>query len=114
MTKEEAIKIIDCYDIGFYDLSGEKIPADKLADAFDMAIEALQTPPISQRSMYQAGYKQGREDALQDMKELERLLKENSGLLSRMKERDGNEKLNEICEKSFKKVLTDEKTNKRR
>lgn len=41
MTREEAIKIIDCYDIGFYDLSGEKIPADKLADAFDMAIEAL-------------------------------------------------------------------------
>jgi rubrerythrin len=42
MTREEAIKIIDCYDIGFYDLSGEKIPADKLAEAFDMAIEALQ------------------------------------------------------------------------
>ena len=41
MTREEAIKIIDCYDIGFYDLSGEKIPANKLADAFDMAIEAL-------------------------------------------------------------------------
>lgn len=41
MTREEAIKIIDCYDIGFYDLSGEKIPADKLADAFDVAIEAL-------------------------------------------------------------------------
>jgi hypothetical protein len=41
MTREEAIKIIDCYDIGFYDLSGVKIPADKLAEAFDMAIEAL-------------------------------------------------------------------------
>lgn len=41
MKKEEAIKIIDCYDIGFYDLSGAKIPADKLADAFDLAIEAL-------------------------------------------------------------------------
>ena len=41
MTREEAIKIIDCYDIGFYDLSGEKIPAYKLAEAFDMAIEAL-------------------------------------------------------------------------
>ena len=37
------------------------------------------------------------------MKELERLLKENSGLLSRMKERDGNEKLNKICEEIFKK-----------
>lgn len=42
MTKEEAIKIINCYDIGFYDLSGEKIPADKLAEAFDMATEALE------------------------------------------------------------------------
>lgn len=41
MTREEAVKIVGCYDIGFYDLSGEKIPADKLADAFDMAIEAL-------------------------------------------------------------------------
>ena len=41
MTREEAIKIIDCYDIGFCDLCGKKIPADKLADAFDMAIEAL-------------------------------------------------------------------------
>ena len=42
MTNAEAIKIIDCYDIGFYDLSGEKIPADKLVEAFDMAIEALE------------------------------------------------------------------------
>lgn len=42
MTREEAIKIINCYDIDFYDLSGEKIPADKLADACDMAIEALE------------------------------------------------------------------------
>ena len=40
------------------------------------------------------------------MKELEKLLKENSGLLSRMKERDGNEKLNKICEEIFKKDLT--------
>lgn len=46
MTRQEAIKIIDCYDIGFYDLSGAKIPADKLADAFDMAIEALEKEPI--------------------------------------------------------------------
>lgn len=45
MTREEAIKIINCYDIGFYDLSGEKIPADKLVDAFDMAIEALSAEP---------------------------------------------------------------------
>ena len=40
------------------------------------------------------------------MKELEKLLKEFSGLLSRMKERDGNEKLNKICEEIFKKDLT--------
>ena len=43
------------------------------------------------------------------MKELERLLKENSGLLSRMIERDGNEKLNKICEEIFKKELTNKK-----
>ena len=40
------------------------------------------------------------------MKELEKLLKENSGLLSRMKERDGNENLNKKCLDIFKKVLT--------
>lgn len=33
-----------------------------LLTAIDMAIEALQTPPISQRSMYQAGYRQAQED----------------------------------------------------
>ena len=43
------------------------------------------------------------------MKELERLLKENSGLLSRMKERDGDEKLNKIFEEIFKKELTNKK-----
>ena len=47
MTREEAIKIINCYDIGFYDLSGEKIPADKLVEAFDMAIEALRIEPTN-------------------------------------------------------------------
>lgn len=54
MTREEAIKIIDCYDIGFYDLSGEKIPADKLAKAFDMAIDALQTDAVSREAHYDA------------------------------------------------------------
>ena len=110
MTKEKAIKILENMPIPPMD----DYSFNDISDALYIAVEALQTPPISQRRMYQEGYKQGREDALQDMKELERLLKENSGLLSRMKERDGNEKLNEICEKSFKKVLTDEKTDKRR
>lgn len=41
MTREEAVKIINCYDLSFYDLSGEKILADKLAEAFHMATEAL-------------------------------------------------------------------------
>ena len=36
---------------------------------------------------------------------IEELLKENTGLLSRMKERDGNKKLDEICEKIFKESL---------
>lgn len=40
-----------------------------------------------------------------DLMELKRLLKENSGLLSRMKERDGNEKLNKICLENYKKGL---------
>lgn len=39
---------------------------------------------------------------------LEKLLKDNSGLLSRMKERDGNQKLNEICEKIYQENLLKE------
>ena len=41
-----------------------------------------------------------------DLIELKRILKENSGLLSRMKERDENEKLNKICLEDYKKYLT--------
>lgn len=65
MTREKAIEILRCVpssEIGDYSL-------DEISEALTMAIEVLQKPPISQRSMYQAGYKQGREDALQDMKE---------------------------------------------
>lgn len=40
---------------------------DRVVEALDMAIEALQTPPISQRSMYQKGYEQGREEALKQI-----------------------------------------------
>ena len=34
------------------------------AEVLTVAIEALQAPPITQRSMYQAGYKQAQEDRL--------------------------------------------------
>lgn len=45
MTREEARGIIGHYDVNFYYISGEhegeKIPANKLMDAFDMAEDAL-------------------------------------------------------------------------
>lgn len=44
-----------------------------------------------------------------DLIELKKILKENSGLLSRMKERNGNEKLNKICLENYKKDLTNKK-----
>lgn len=44
-----------------------------------------------------------------DLTELKKILKKNSGLLSRMKERDGNEKLNKICLENYKKDLTNKK-----
>lgn len=44
-----------------------------------------------------------------DLIELKRKLKDNSGLLSRMKERDRNEKLNKICLENYKKDLTNKK-----
>lgn len=39
---------------------------------------------------------------------LEKLLQENSGLLSRMKERDGNDDLAKILDESYKSLLTGE------
>ena len=53
MTREEAIQVLK--SISAHNLN-------EVVDALYMAIEALQNPPISQRSMYQAGYKQGQED----------------------------------------------------
>ena len=41
MTKEEAITILSSYDMGFYDINGHPIPQLKLAEACDMAIDAL-------------------------------------------------------------------------
>lgn len=67
MTREEAIKVLSSYDVNgvWADVDGKPYNAEEQAEAFDMAIEALQAPPISQRSMYQAGYRQGREEALE-------------------------------------------------
>ena len=58
MTREEAIERL-------VDLRVQFQAALFTREAIDMAIEALQTPPISQRSMYQLGYKQGQEDSIQ-------------------------------------------------
>ena len=64
MTREEAIKVLSSYDVNgvWADVDGKPYSAEEQAEAFDMAIEALQTPPISQRSMYQAGYTQAQID----------------------------------------------------
>lgn len=58
MTKEEAIKILQ----GIDRLIGDDFYSDTTEEAVEMAIEALQAPPISQRKMYQAGYRQAQED----------------------------------------------------
>ena len=42
MEIKEAIKIINQYDMNFYWNIGESIPASQLADAFDLAIAALE------------------------------------------------------------------------
>lgn len=62
LTKEEAIKIFQRIK---KILSIPNSDAERTIEALNMATEALQTPPISQRSMYQLGYIQGQEDALQ-------------------------------------------------
>ena len=46
MTREEAITILSYYDMGFYDINGFPVPAHKLAEACDMAIEALSAEAV--------------------------------------------------------------------
>lgn len=45
MTRKEAIKILNKYDLNFCDIDGNPIPPQDLAEAFDMAIEALEQEP---------------------------------------------------------------------
>lgn len=80
MNNSEAIKIINQYDMNFYWDIGEPIPAEQLAEAFDLAISALQkqeaikscTPPSDDWEhyadrlhdiAYKCGYEQGKKDA---------------------------------------------------
>ena len=42
MENREAIKIINQYDMNFHWNDGEPIPAEQLAEAFDLAISALE------------------------------------------------------------------------
>lgn len=58
MTREEAIKVLENTPIAPMD----GYSFNDISDALYMAVEALQTPPISQRSMYQAGYRQALKD----------------------------------------------------
>lgn len=57
MTRKEAVMTIN-----FLKEDYQQLLTEEDAEALEMAIEALQKPPISQRRMYQAGYRQGRED----------------------------------------------------
>ena len=45
MTRQEAIKILNKYDLNFCDIDGNPIPPHDLAEACDMAIEALAQEP---------------------------------------------------------------------
>ena len=42
MTREQAIKILNKYDLNFCDIDGNPIPPQDLAEAVYMAIKALQ------------------------------------------------------------------------
>ena len=55
MTKQEAIKILDKYDLNFCDIDGNPIPPQDLAEAFDMAIKALQQEPKCTKKSYVQG-----------------------------------------------------------
>lgn len=53
MTKQEAIKILNKYDLNFCDIDGNPIPPQDLAEAFDMAIEALQHEQERREDIYE-------------------------------------------------------------
>lgn len=42
MTNEEAIKILNTYDVNFHNEEGHKIRADKICEACDMGVKALE------------------------------------------------------------------------
>lgn len=63
MTKDEAIHILEHERDNDIFCSSYR---QKVHVAMTMGIEALQTPPITQRRMYQLGYRQGKEEALKD------------------------------------------------
>lgn len=48
MTREEAIKVLSSYDVNgvWADVDGKPYNAEEQAEAFDMAIEALQADPV--------------------------------------------------------------------
>ena len=50
MNKAEAIKILNNYDLNFCDIDGNPIPPQDLAEACDMAIEALEQEPTAEYS----------------------------------------------------------------
>lgn len=45
MTKQEAIKILNKYDLNFCDIDGNPIPPQDLAEAVYMAVQALEQEP---------------------------------------------------------------------
>ena len=50
MTKQEAIKILNNYDLNFCDIDGNPIPPQDFAEAKQMAIEALEQEPTAEYS----------------------------------------------------------------
>lgn len=48
MTREEAIKVLSSYDVNgvWADVDGKPYNAEEQAEAFDMAIEALEQKPV--------------------------------------------------------------------
>ena len=46
MIREQAIKILNKYDLNFCDINGNPIPTQDLAEAVYMAVQALEQEPI--------------------------------------------------------------------
>lgn len=76
MTREEATKVLNTYDVNFYEYTAEEI-----VEAIDMAVKALQADTVSQSEQYKKGFEDAKRAFLVEYaRESENMRKRNAQL----------------------------------